>query len=142
MTSSIWKRPRINLLTLMIVIALIALGLWYWNWTQRGVQDAWYGRITMHVARDESLEDVLKRLKVMSISSRVPNGLPIYVDPIGLQEADATMMTTPGSDLDAKGESLKVFLNRVLKPMGLVSQLRDGLVTVTSKESLDELIAP
>jgi hypothetical protein len=126
----------------MVLIALIAVGLHYWKWTQQGLEDAWYGAVRMHVGKGESLEGVLKRLKVLSVSSRLPNGLPIYVDPIGLQEAEKTLAMAPGSDFDARGEPLNAFLNRVLEPMGLACKLQNGLVTVTSKESLDVPLAP
>jgi len=137
-----WRRPRTRLVTLMIVIALIAVGLRYWKWTQQGLEDAWYGPVTMHVGGNTPLLDVLKRLKVRSVSSRVPNGLSFYVDPVGLQEANTTLAMAPGSDFDARGEPLNIFLNRILEPMGLACDLQNGLVTVTSKESLDVPLAP
>jgi hypothetical protein len=85
--------------------------------------------------KDAPLEDVLKFIKKASQGAK-DNGIPIYVDPIGLQEAEKTMKS-PVS-IDAKAEPLKLSLQRLLKSVGLAYTVKDGLLTITSERSLDE----
>jgi hypothetical protein len=78
------------------------------------------------------LEDVFKLIK--SATRRGPNdrGIPIYVDPMGLQEAEKTL-ATPVS-FTAKGEPLKSALDRLLKSMSLTYLVKDGWLMVTSRD--------
>ncbi len=78
-----------------------------------------------------SLEDVFKLIK--SATRRGPNdrGIPIYVDPIGLVEAEKTL-ATPVS-FTAKGEPLKSSLERLLKSISLTYTVKDGFLMVTSR---------
>ena len=71
-----------------------------------------------------SLEDVFKLIK--SATRRGPNdrGIPIYVDPMGLVEAEKTL-ATPVS-FTAKGEPLKSSLERLLKSISLTYSVKDG----------------
>jgi hypothetical protein len=80
------------------------------------------------------LEDVLKFIK-QATARPGDSGLRIYVDPVGLQEAETTMQS-PVS-VDVKGEPLKVALRKVLKPLHLTYTVKDGLLTVTSEWSED-----
>ena len=63
-------------------------------------------------------------------------GIPIYVDPIGLQEAERSMNSTvqrpPSADTLALGEHLR----RVLEPLGLGYEVKAGFLMISSKESL------
>ncbi len=79
-----------------------------------------------------SLEDVLELIK--SATRRGPNnpGIPIYVDPMGLLEAEKTL-ATPVS-FTAKGEPLKSSLERLLKSMSLTYAVKDGFLMVTSRD--------
>jgi hypothetical protein len=85
-----------------------------------------------------SLEDVLRFVKSATRRGPDDNGIPIYVDPVGLLEAEKTL-ATPVS-FTAKGEPLKSSLQRLLNTIGLTYHVRDGLLTVTSAS--DELIPP
>ncbi len=78
-----------------------------------------------------SLEDVFKHIK--SATRRGPNdrGIPIYVDPMGLVEAEKTL-ATPVS-FTAKGEPLKSALDRLLKSISLTYTVKDGFMMVTSR---------
>jgi hypothetical protein len=77
-----------------------------------------------------SLEDVFKLIK--SATCRGPNdrGIPIYVDPMGLLEAEKTL-ATPVS-FTAKREPLKSSLDRLLKSLSLTYSVKDGFLMVTS----------
>jgi hypothetical protein len=83
-----------------------------------------------------SLEDVLRFLKSATRKGPYDNGIPIYLDPVGLLEAEKTL-ATPVS-FTAKGEPLKSSLQRLLKTIGLTYHVKDGSLTVTSAP--DELI--
>jgi ribosomal protein S6E (S10) len=82
-----------------------------------------------------SLEDVLKHIKEATSKGQDGKGIPIYVDLVGLLEAEKTL-TTPIS-FTAKGEPLKSSLERLLKSIDLTYVVKDGLLTVTSRMSED-----
>src|SRR5205085_11014093 len=88
--------------------------------------------ISMSFANETPLEDVLKYIKS---ATQGPNdsGIPIYVDPVGLQEAEKTM-TSPIT-LDLEGVPLKTTLRLMLKQLGLTYTVKDGLLTITSDSS-------
>ena len=68
---------------------------------------------------------------ITSATRRGPNdrGIPIYVDPMGLEEAEKTL-ATPVS-FTAKGEPLWSSLDRLLKSMSLTYLVKDGWLMVT-----------
>jgi len=81
-----------------------------------------------------ALEDFLKYIsaKAKATDGRV---LPIYVDPIGLQDADKTMQDTIQIDLESC--SLGTALRIALRQLSLTSDVRDGMVYITSYASDD-----
>jgi hypothetical protein len=91
--------------------------------------------ISMSFANETPLEDVLKYIKS---ATQGPNdtGIPIYVDPVGLNEAEKTM-TSPIT-LDLEGVPLKTTLRLMLKQLGLTYTVKDGLLTITSESSEDQ----
>ena len=91
--------------------------------------------ISMSFANETPLEDVLKYIKS---ATQGPNdtGIPIYVDPVGLNEAEKTM-TSPVT-LDLEGVPLKTTLRLLLKQLGLTYTVKDGLLTITSESSEDQ----
>jgi hypothetical protein len=63
------------------------------------------------------------------------SGIPIYVDPIGLQEAGKSMnspVTVPGTP---KLATPKAILEQVLAQLKLCYTVKDGFLMITSKES-------
>jgi hypothetical protein len=84
---------------------------------------------------DAPLETVLKFIR-SATQGPGDNGVPVYVDPVGLLEAGATMKS-PVS-VHVSGVPLRSTLTWLLDPLGLTYTVKDGLLTVTSKESLDE----
>jgi hypothetical protein len=88
--------------------------------------------VPMRYPNEAPLEDILKSIQA---ATRGPNGkgIPIYVDPIGLQEAERTMTSTVVIDLE--GVALKTTLRLCLKQLGLSYAIRDGLLMITSEES-------
>jgi hypothetical protein len=82
-----------------------------------------------------SLEMVLKHIKKATSQGQDGKGIPIYVDPLGLQEAEKTL-TTPIS-FTAKGEPLKSSFERLLRSIDLTYVVKDGFLMVTSRSSED-----
>ncbi len=91
--------------------------------------------LSMSFPNETPLEDVLKYIKQ---ATQGPNdtGIPIYVDPVGLQEAEKTM-TSP-VQLDLEGVPLKTTLRLLLKQLGLTYTVKDGMLTITSESSSDQ----
>lgn len=78
------------------------------------------------------IEDVLKYVRTATATS---DGweLPIYVDPVGLQEAEKTM--TSAVTINLKRVPLQTTLRLVLKQLGLDYRVRDGFILITSEEN-------
>ena len=92
--------------------------------------------ISMSFNEETPLEDV------SSTSSRrrpprLTSGIPIYVDPIGLSEADKTMASTV-RNMDLEGVPLKLTLKLLLNQLDLTYTVKDGFLMITSKESEDQ----
>jgi hypothetical protein len=88
--------------------------------------------VTMAFPNETPLEDVLKYIKVMT---QGPNdsGIPIYVDPVGLNEASRTLLSPV--TLELEGVPLKTTLRLLLKQLGLTYTVKDGLLTITAEGS-------
>ena len=91
--------------------------------------------ISMNFSNETPFEDILKYIRQ---ATQGPNdaGLPIYVDPVGLKEAEKTM-TSPVS-IDLEGVPLKTTLRLILKQMGLAYCVKDGLVIISSVEGIHQ----
>ena len=90
----------------------------------------------MKYANETPLEDVLKDIKKATKGPR-DSGIPIYVDPIGLQEAEKSLTST--ITINVENRPLKTTLPLILKQLGLVYYVADGLLIIASAErSMDE----
>jgi hypothetical protein len=83
--------------------------------------------IPMHFPDEAALEDVLTSIKAATAGPGYP-GIPIYVDPLGLQEAEKSMTTTV--TLDLEGVPLKTTLGLMLGQLGLTYTVKDGLLLI------------
>lgn len=83
---------------------------------------------------ETALEDVLNHIK-QALKQHSKSGMPIYVDPIGLSEADKTMSSTVTIDIINK--PLKATLPRVLGQLDLAYCVSDGVLFITSNESIE-----
>ena len=94
--------------------------------------------LSMSFPRETPLEDILKYIKSNTTDEKLkfPNGVPIYVDPQGLQEAEKTI-TSPVS-LEIDGVPLRTTLRLILNQIGLDYRVRDGLVFISAISSLNE----
>jgi serine/threonine protein kinase len=84
------------------------------------------------------LEDVLKYVK-KATGGPNDHGVQIYVDPIGLQEAEKTMISPV--TFNAKNSPLGYCIEGVLNQLGLVYKVDYGMLYITSKESSRESLA-
>ena len=96
-------------------------------------------KIAMNFPNDTPLEDVKKYIEQCTVDkSDFPEGIPIYVDPQGLQDADKTMSSTVAIQL--KNIPLETTLELLLKQLSLTYWInKDGLLIITSTSS-DDLI--
>jgi hypothetical protein len=151
------RHVRLSTLLLLIVVAALLIGLYagrrreaqlladlslYRNTKQEGIYDALDQPIALTYSDGDHLDDVLKEIKRQTTKNpklpKLPAGIPLYVDPLGLQEAEKSLnsrVTKPQSaDKLALGEHLK----RILDPLGLAFTTKDGFLMITSKDSHDE----
>lgn len=113
----------------------------YRNPRTEGIIDALEEPIALGYTDESPLDQVLKDIKQRTTKNPklpgLPTGIPIYVDPIGLQEAErslnATVHRPPAADMLTLGEHLR----RILEPLGLSYQVRDGFLMIGSKDSED-----
>ncbi len=89
--------------------------------------------IPMRFPDETPLNDVLKYIRK---ATKGPDGkgIPIYVDPIGLQEAEKSLTSTVIVDLH--DVPLDTTLNICLRQLGLAYFIRDGFLMITSTESV------
>jgi RNA polymerase sigma factor (sigma-70 family) len=88
--------------------------------------------LAMSFPNETPLEDVLKYIKQATSSPNGP-GIPIYIDPVGLQEAEKSM-TSP-VQLDLEGIPLRRTLQLMLSQLGLLYYVDDGILVITSQDS-------
>lgn len=91
--------------------------------------------IAMPFADGSPLEDVLRYVKIATKGAG-DRGIPMYVDPVALQEAEETMTSLVYLDLD--GVPLKDTLQLMLRQVGLAYVVKDGLLRITSPLDVDD----
>ena len=94
--------------------------------------------MSIQLADGTTLDDFIKYVQD---ATRRPNGevIPIYVDPIGLQEAERSM-TSPLQGVHFEGVALRTSLRLCLRQLDLAYVVRDGLLLITSQENEDALV--
>jgi serine/threonine protein kinase len=92
-------------------------------------------RIALKFPEETPLDDVLKQIKTATRKGPDDPGLPIYVDPIGLQEAERTLNSTV--IIDVEDTSLDNALTLILKQLGLAHRVKDGVLLITSTDSIE-----
>ncbi len=93
--------------------------------------------IPMPFANETPLDDVLKHIK--STFAKHDHPIPIYVDPLGLQQAERSLNSTVQIDLE--GVPLKTSLRLVLKQLGMAYCVRDGVLIISSVQGVREELA-
>ncbi len=94
-------------------------------------------KIPMNFPQETPLDDLLKHVREVTVDKvDFPDGLPIYVNPQGLQDADKTPASTIAINL--KGIPLATSLKLALDQLDLAFWIHpDGLLVITNKESED-----
>jgi RNA polymerase sigma factor (sigma-70 family) len=95
--------------------------------------------VAMSFANETPLEDVLKYIK-QATAGTSGTGIPIYVDPIGLQEAEKSMQSPV--QLDLEGIPLRRTLQLALKQLGLCYFVDDGILVITSESAEVQSLPP
>ncbi len=93
--------------------------------------------VAMKFPNETPLEEFLKYIKETTKSPEMSNGIPIYIDPIGLQEAEKSLTSTLTIDLE--GVPLRRTLQLVLKQLRLAYLVEDGMIYITSQEEVDQM---
>jgi hypothetical protein len=147
------RRIRLSTLLLLIVVAALVIGLYvqrsretqlladlsiYREPIQEGIYDALDEPIALTYADGAPLDVVLKEIKQKTTKNpKLPRGIPIYVDPLGLQEAEKSMNSEvkrpPSADRLTLGEHLECLLDF----LGLAYTTKDGFLMITSKTPWD-----
>lgn len=79
------------------------------------------------------LEEILIYFRKQTITPEFPNGIPMYVDPIGLQEAEKT--TNSPVTLDVERIPLKTAIRLILEQVGMIYEVDSGVLRITSANS-------
>jgi hypothetical protein len=95
--------------------------------------------IPMPFANETPLDDVLKYIK-QSTTTPTFQGIPIYVEPVGLQDAERSLNSTIQMDLE--GVALRRTLQLVLAQLDLAYFVEDGFLVITSKERARNHLPP
>jgi hypothetical protein len=91
--------------------------------------------VPMHFANETPLEEVLKYLKE-NLKDGKGKSIPIYLDPIGLQQAEKTPQSTVTLDLDDL--PVRTTLRLVLDQLSLGFRVRDGIVYIQDNSTIAE----
>ena len=151
-------RTRLSTLLLLIVVVSLSIGLFvlkrrearlqetlmrYRDLRAEGALEIIDLPLALTYTDGSALEDMLKDVKKCSIGRpKLPAGLPIYVDPIGLQEARQSMTSPLKKPRPHEQLTLRQHLRRALEPLGLRPVVKDGWLMITSIESVDGGKAP
>ena len=101
----------------------------------QGIMQALEEPVSMSFANKTPLDDVLKYIKAATTTPAFP-GIPIYVEPLGLQEANKSINST--IQFDREGLPLKTSLRLILKPLGLSYIVKDGFLMIDSRSAITE----
>jgi len=94
--------------------------------------------ISMSFANPTPLDDYLKYIKQATTSPTFA-GVPIYLDPKGLDETNCTLNSTITIDLEYI--PLRTTLRLALKQLGLAYCVRDGVLIISSVQGINEELA-
>ena len=90
----------------------------------------------MSFPNETPLNDVLKYIK-QATTTPTFSGIPIYVEPLGMQEAKQSIDST--IQFDREDLPLKTSLRMILKPLGLSYLVKDGFLMIDSRSAITEV---
>jgi hypothetical protein len=92
--------------------------------------------IKMHFRDDTPLDDVLKYIQE-SAKASFKSAIPIYVEPVGLQEAEKSLTSTV-SQLELEDQPLRSTLQLMLDQLGLAYTVQDGVLFISSPHGVKQ----
>lgn len=95
--------------------------------------------IALEFPEPTPIRDVLESIR-RATEEPGRQGIPIYLDPIGLQEAEKSPDSTV--TIDVRDVPLKTALHAALRPIGMDFVVQDGLLFVTSEYETDDDARP
>jgi hypothetical protein len=95
--------------------------------------------ISMPFYQETAIEDVIRYIKSATASPQLPEGLPIYVDPVSL--ASANKDESSPIRLSLEGIPLRRSLKLILEQVGQSYSVQDGLLIVSAKRPGDETLS-
>ncbi len=90
--------------------------------------------VSMVFPNETPVGDVLKFIKRATSKAPFDVGLPIYVDPVGLQEAEKTLQST--ITLNVEDAPLRVTLTQALAQVGLEYTVKDETLFISSPNGI------
>ena len=146
------QRIRLSTLLLWMIVIALLVGLYaqqrrtaelranlslYRDPATEGIFDVLDQPLALTYADGAHLEEVLKEIKLRSTGwPKLKSGIPIYVDPIGLQEAEKSMTSPVRRPSPVDRLTLGEHIRSVLGSLGLGYVVKDGFLMITSSESL------
>jgi hypothetical protein len=91
-------------------------------------------RVSMDFADETPLDDVLKYIRQATIKGQNDPELPIYIDPVGLREANRSLKSTV--KLKVENSPLKVTLPQILKQLDLAHVVKDDVLIISSRKGI------
>jgi RNA polymerase sigma factor (sigma-70 family) len=92
--------------------------------------------VVLQIPNRTTLVDALKHIKAMTAGPDLPSGIPIYVEPEGREEVGVDLDKPIDLILIPNKVPLRKSLLVLLRPLGLDFEVRDGLLTVTSRDQI------
>jgi hypothetical protein len=94
-------------------------------------------KVPMRFANETPLEEFIKKVKELTADKDDPEGLMVYIDPVGLSEAEKTMASP--ITLDLANVKLDTALRLALAQLDLRFYVaNDGILMITSKDGRTE----
>ncbi|MGP0064789.1 MAG: hypothetical protein ACLQGP_14470 [Isosphaeraceae bacterium] len=116
-----------------------AVAKWEKNPKNEAILKALEEPVPMPFAKETTLDFVVKYIKKRTSEKSGRTPIPIYIDPLGLQQAERSMNSTVTMELE--GVPLKTTLRLLLKQLGLAYCVRDGLLIISSVQGVREELA-
>jgi hypothetical protein len=146
-------RMRLSTMLLLMVILALAIALYaekrrqaelqsailpYRFELREGVVEALERPLALKYPDGAPLEEMLKDVKRSTTGlPKLPSGIPIYVDPSGLQKTGKTLDSPVQKWDDDESRPLRERLDRILKPLGLGCSAREGFLMITSRDAVE-----
>jgi hypothetical protein len=93
--------------------------------------------VPMRFPTETELDDVLKYIR-KATAGPDGKGIPIYIDPIGLQEAEKSLTST--IQIDLQGVPLQTSLHLCLQQLDLIYEIKDGYIMITYDINRDDKV--